>query len=252
MRISEVVLLAMAMFAVGSLQKTPDPNALLEAGQQAIGERKAAPLRSLDIHGHRRVLIGSTGKLSEPRPLSLRILMPDRFLRTVIDGPSESRFGFAGDQLLNAIRALKPGDSFGATYGPEQIGLERAWFARFMLGMLSQKTAVIRMDVRQSSAASIEVTGGDGFAAFLDFDEATRMPLRVRHHGNVHFPEPGSVAPPPPQKAEIVWTFQDRREVAGLRLAHRVVRTARDVTLEEMQFEKILVNPPLTAKDFQQ
>ena len=246
---AEVLLFAVGIFCAAPVQKAPVADALLDAGWHAVGGGKAPPA-SLEIHGHTRVLIGSTGKLSEPRTLSIRVLQPDRFLRITSDRTFESRFGFAGDELLNGIRALKPGDTFGATYGPEQIGLERAWVARFMLGMLSQKAAVTRMQVRPSSAASVEVTGSEGFSAAVDFDTATGMPLRVRHQANVHFPVPGSLAPPPPEKAEVVWTFQDRRAVGGLRLPHRIVRTARDVTLEEMQFDTVLVNPPLTAKDF--
>jgi hypothetical protein len=252
MRVAEFALAIAGLSAVVLPQKEVDANALLAAGRDALGgAKRVADARSLAIQGHTRVLIGSTGKLSEPRPLDIRVLLPAHYLRIVQDASSESRFGFAGGELLNGIRALKPGDSFGATYGPEQIGLERAWLARFLLGMLAQTTAVIRMDVRRSSTASVEVTGAGEFAAILDFDEATRLPLRVRHHGPVRFPQPGSVAPPPPQQAEIVWTFQDRRPVGGLRLAHRIVRTARDVTLEEMSFDTIRVNPPLTAKDFQ-
>jgi len=242
------VLLATAIIPAVA-QKEPGPS-LLEAGRRAVGGTAAGGVRSLVVQGRRRVLIGSTGKLSEPRPLEIRILLPDRYLRITVDGPSESRFGFAGTELLNSIRALKPGDSFGATWGPEQIGIERAWFARFLLGMLSHTTAVAHLKVHPSAATSVEVTGDDGFSAFVDFDESTNTPLRVRHVGNVHFPVPGSTMPPPPEKAEVIWTFQDRRLVGGLRLPHRVTRMARDVTLEEMVFEKFEINPPLEAAQF--
>lgn len=243
---------AMAMLALAPWQATQNPEALLAAAHRALGgEHKVAGLRSLALHGHTRVLIGSTGQLSEPRALVIRILLPDNYLRIVTDATSERRSGFAGNKLLNAHRALKPGDSFGATYGPEQIGLERAWLARFMLGLLAQKIPVIPIALRRASAASIEVTGPESFAAFLDLDETTRAPLRVRYQGPVRFPEPGSLGPPPPQQAEIVWTFQDRRDEGGLRLPHRITRTVRDITFEDMRFEKIVVNPRLAAKDFE-
>ena len=243
---------AIGMLALASWQPAQNPDALLGAVHQVLGgERKVAGMRSLTLHGHTRVLIGSTGKLSEPRALEIRILLPDRYLRIVTDASSEMRSGFSGDKLLNAVRALRPGDSFGATYGPEQIGVERAWFARFMLGLLAQKTPVIPMALRLVSAASIEVTGPEDFAVRLDLDETTRLPLRVRYHGPVRFPQPGSLAPPPPEQAEIIWTFHDRRDVGGLRLPHRITRTVRDITFEEMHFERILVNASLTVKDFE-
>ena len=116
--------------------------------------------------------------------------------------------------------------------------------------MISHTTAVPHLSAHASSGKSVELTGDEGFSAFVDMDATTSAPLRVRHVGNVHFPVPGSTMPPPPQKAEVVWTFQDRRSVGGLRLAHRVVRTARDVTLEEMLLEKFVINPPLDATHF--
>jgi len=239
------------LIGFGAAQNAPTAASVLEAGRRAVsGGTKVTEIRSLVVKGHRQVLIGSTGKLSAPRPIDIRILMPDRYLRTTIDGPSESRSGFAGSEVLNSIRALKPGDSFGGSWGPEQLGIERAWFARFLLGMLSHSTAAGRLDARRSSASSIELTGDNGFAAVLEFDDVTHLPVRVRHVGNVHFPVPGSTMPPPPEKAEIVWTFQDRRRVAGLLLPHRVTRTARDVTLEDMRFESIDVDAPIDAGYF--
>jgi len=248
MRIVEFVL--MGLLATAAAQKPPAAS-LLEDGRRAVsGGTTVRDVRSLVVQGHRRVLIGSTGKLSEPRPLEIRILLPDRYLRITVDGPSESRYGFAGGQLLNSIRALKPGDSFGGSWGPEQLPVERAWFARFLLGMLSHTTAVAHLKVQSATGKTVELSGDEGFSAAVDFDAATNMPLRVRHVGDVHFPVPGSTMPPAPQKAEVVWTFADRRPVGGFRLPHRVVRMARDTTLEEMLFEKFVINQPLDAAQF--
>lgn len=245
------LLVALAtVVAPEAIQEKPAAS-LLDAGRRAVrGGTTVTDVRSFVVQGRRRVLIGSTGKLSEPRPLEIRILLPDRYLRITVDGASESRYGFAGGQLLNSIRALNPGDSFGGSWGPEQLPIERAWFARFLLGMLSHTTAVAHLKIQSTSGTSVELSGDEGFSAAVDFDPATNMPLRVRHVGNVHFPVPGSSMPPPPEKAEVVWTFGDHRPVGGLALAHRVVRRAKDITLEEMLFEKFVINQPLDAAHF--
>ena len=122
MRFAEFALAIAGLWAAVSLQKEVDPNALLAGGRDALGgAKRVADARSLAIQGHTRVLIGSTGKLSEPRRLDIRVLLPAHYLRIVQNASSESRFGFAGGELLNGIRALKPGDSFGATWGPSRL-----------------------------------------------------------------------------------------------------------------------------------
>ena len=252
MRIVAFVLSVALATAIAPAAVEQEPAAsLLDGGRRAVsGGTAVTEVRSLVVQGRRRVLIGSTGKLSELRPLEIRILLPDRYLRITVDGPSESRYGFARGELLNSIRALKPGDSFGGTWGPEQLPIERAWFARFLLGMFSHTTAVAHLKIRSASGKSVELSGDEGFSAAVDFDAATNLPLRVRHVGDVHFPVPGSTMPPTPQKADVVWTFDDRRPVGGLRLAHRVVRSAKDITLEEMLFDKFVINQPLDAAQF--
>jgi len=245
-----VVLIGIALLGAPRVQTSQEASALLKNARAAIGgESKLAAVRSLALQGHTRILVGSTGKLSDPYSLDIRILLPDDYVRIENHDWYETRSGFAGSELLNAAKALKPGSTFGASYGPEQINIERAVFARLMLGMLAQ-TPMIPMTLRQTSAATAEVSGPDGFSAFLDFDALTHLPTRLRHTGPVHFPQPGSTMPSAPQQAEIVWTFGDRRDVNGLKLPHHIVRTSRDVTLEEMLFETVRVNPPLSPNDF--
>ena len=67
-----VVLLASAR-APRAAQTGPHAS-VLEAGRRAVsGGTTVTDLRSLVVHGHRRVLIGLTGRLSEPRPVEIRI-----------------------------------------------------------------------------------------------------------------------------------------------------------------------------------
>ena len=246
------ILLLVGLVSLSVAQNPPAPEALLDSGRRAVNAGLAvADLRSISLQGHQRVMIGSTGRLSEPRRLDIRALFPGRCLRVTNDGTVERRFGFFDNELLNSVRALKPGDQFGATWGREQIDIERVWFARFFLGMLAHTTAVTGLEPRRAAGvSSLQVDGPAGFSAVIDFDETTKMPVRVRHMADVRFPVPGSTMPPPPEKAEIVWTFEQRVPIGGLRLPRRVVRQARDITLEEMQFEKIEINARLGAADF--
>ena len=249
MAVPTIVWTALVVLATVPYQKE-NPTALVATAREVIGgEARLSTVRSLVLTGHTQNLIGSTGKLSEPRPVDIRILLPDRYLRVQTESFYELRSGFAGDRLLNSARALKPGDQFGATYGPEQIGIERATFVRLMLGMLAQTTTVLPLTTHPAGNNSVRFAGPDGFAAMLELD-AAGLPNRLRFQSRVHFPQPGSTMPPPPVDAEVVWTFGERREVNGLKLPHRILRTSRDVTLEDLRFDTIRVNPPLSAKDF--
>lgn len=245
-----MTLIGVGMLAAAAAQTRQDATATLKQAREALGgEARLAAVRSLALQGRTRNLVGSTGKLSDPRAVDIRIALPDSYLRVQNYDWYETRSGFARNELLNSAKALKADSSFGASYGPEQMGIERATFVRLMLGLLAHTTTVIPLTARQISAATVELAGPD-FSAFLDFDNTTHMPARLRYTGSVHFPQPGSTVPPAPQQAEVVWTFDDRREVGGLKLPYRIVRTSRDVTFEEMRFETIRVNPAFAPDDF--
>lgn len=52
------------------------------------------------------------------------------------------------------------------------------------------------------------------------------------------------------ERVEVILRFEDRRAADGLQLPYRIIQTARGVTFEEMQFDEIVVNPSLEARDF--
>ena len=45
-------------------------------------------------------------------------------------------------------------------------------------------------------------------------------------------------------------TFEDRREVSGLKLPHRITTTASGRVIDALIFDEILVNPELGKGDF--
>jgi hypothetical protein len=220
--------------------------------RRAVGdETTLAQLRSLVVSGHTNVLVGGTGGAQlKPRSIEIRVLLPDNYLRLDNDSRVLFRSGFSAGDLLNAATPLQPDVNFSASYGPEQLHVERIRFLYLTLGMLAYVPAILPLEVRAKGPDTIEVSVPEGLSALLDLDSSSHLPLRLRYQGDVRFPTPGSLLPPPPERAEISLHFEDRRVVGGLKLPHRITRKARDVTFEEMIFDKILVNPPLTPKDF--
>jgi hypothetical protein len=44
--------------------------------------------------------------------------------------------------------------------------------------------------------------------------------------------------------------FSDRRKVGGMQVPYAIVTTAGDRVVDELTFDEVTVNPPLTANDF--
>lgn len=246
-----IVALTAGLATTGSPVQTSHP--LILKAQQAVGSAEALrSLQSVHLQGRVRVLNGATGQLTGPYPLEIRIMLPDRYLRIENRRAFELRSGFARDKLLSAMVATSSEGSFGATYAPDEIDRERQRLGHLMLGLLAYEVPVARLPIGPaSSPTAVSVPAADGGPGTLEFDQASGLPIRLRYEGNVHFPVPGSTMPPPPERAEIIWTYGDRRTVAGLAFPHRIVRTSRDITLEEITFDSIVLNT-LTEKAFTQ
>jgi hypothetical protein len=238
---------ASAVLAAAPVQRVDDQ--ALSAARAGVGTGLGS-LRSVRLVGHTRNLIGSTGQLSAERPLEIRVSLPDKYLSIVKRNNVEMRSGFNGKTLLNAARALGPDTSFGATYGPEQMGIERARFARLMLGMFAFAGTAVPLTMKRLNATTIAVTGAGDETLTLELDAATSVPLTIRHQGQVRFPEPGSPTPTEPERTEIVWTFDDRRNVSAVNVPHRIVRRARQYVLEEIIITSAVINHAFSEKDF--
>jgi hypothetical protein len=254
--IGTIVAAVVVMAAVGGHAQQPgadDAAVLMRAARRAIGPDSAlSNLRSVVFRAQLRLLNGASGKLGDPLAMETRILFPEHYLRIYVSHGVRHKNGFSGSRLLNAAKAVSDAVQFApTTYGPEEIVRQRTGFARLMLGMLARVDKGLECKVGTATGQdTIEVSGPDGFEALVDLDHATRIPLRVRHQDDVHFPEPGSRFPSAPQRAEVIVSFDDRRAVGGLELPHRITQTSRGIVLQEMVLSEIRVNPPLTPKDF--
>jgi hypothetical protein len=248
MRLSAALLAACALIAAAPSQNAVDP--ALSSAVAAVGAPGVASLRSVVLTGSTRNLIGSTGKLSAQRPLEIRVSLPDKYLSVVKRDVVELRAGFDGQTLLNASKALAADTTYGSTYGAEQIGIERARFARLMLGIFALSGKAVPLVFKPANATTIVATGAGDGPTTLELDPATGVPARIRHQGKVRLPAPGSQTPTEPQQIEIIWTFSDRRNVSGINVAHRIVRSAGEHVLEEITFTSVVINPALSQKDF--
>jgi hypothetical protein len=248
MRLFAGLLAAYALIAAAPSQNAPDP--ALSSALAGVGAPGVASLRSVVLTGSTRNLIGSTGKLSAERPMEIRVSLPDKYLSIVKRDTVELRAGFDGQTLLNASKAVAADTTYGSTYGAGQIGIERARFARLMLGMFAFSGSAVPLVFKRANATTIVATGAGEAATTIELDTATGVPARIRHQGEVRFPAPGSPTPTEPQQTEIIWTFSDRRNVSGIHVPHRIVRSAREHVLEEITFTSVVINPALSGKDF--
>ena len=239
----------------------------LAAARAAVGAPAAlAALKSLVLEGTIQNLNHNTGKLGPEERLEIRILLPDNYLRIVRGSRVLRTSGFSGTTLLRSMRPTAPGPfNVRSNSAPGALDVERATLARLMLGMVGHTSTALPVAVRIATlpdgARTLEASGPDGFTAWLDLSAGSHLPLQVRFGDEVSFPVEGGternlgyarVASIPPRvKAEVAQRFEDRRLVEGLRIPHRIRRVARGVTFEEIRLERVVVNPPLTAKDFE-
>lgn len=188
--------------------------------------------------------------------LEIRILFPDHYLRIERDERFERRTGFAGSEPLDGMVSVAGGEA-ASHPGPDAIERHRATFTRLLAGLVGRTDSLPGLTA-VSEGARIALEGPGGFAARLELDPATRQPARLVYRARVRVLQPGAVlrgarmgaGPSTAPEDDIAMTFSDRRTVGGVLLPHVIAASAQGVTLSEMRFEKVTVNPALTPADF--
>jgi hypothetical protein len=192
----------------------------------------------------------------------LLFLFPDQYRQMIINPSMWSYHGFSGHTPLLGAKMLDPnGHADAGTPAPNFVDVQRLTAARLLLGILGDAGGVLSANASPTGAGTLHLVGANDFDCLLDLDPATGMPLRVRYADLVGFLPPFDPTQKlwrsdPPERAEVTITFSDRRPVDGVRLPHRITTTARSLSTgrenlrEELRFERVLVNPPLTAADF--
>jgi hypothetical protein len=255
-----------------SLESTPvadteaQARAHLKAAREAIGgDARMERIRGLILRGTTEAPAVRSHAAS-PATVEIRVLFPRSFLRISTSEWMSRASGFVGDHVLqkwtpmsSAVHVSQPGDA-------EPIVTVQTRWARLMLGILADTRALGPLRLRGGGSANgiytVEFVGPDDVSTLLDLDERTRVPLRVRYQGEARFPRPRpagaadsrearDMGPPPPERTELIWSFEDRHVVDGIGLPHRIVESARGVTFEDTHIDTVILNPPLGPNDFQ-
>lgn len=244
--------------------KAGDRNAadLLRAAAKGL-ERAAVAPRSLALFGQ----ITTTPLVGMPqsRSLEIRILLPDKYLRIVQDDTTIEYSGFASDVLLNHLEVLASNTHAAASYPPNQLATERARFARLLLGLFAAASPTFpltasspRPGTECGASACLKVAGPGGFSCTIEMAADSHLPLCIRYEATVRMPPATPVVPgtsgqgtlPPPERVTIAITFEKWQRENGALLPHRILTRARGIVLEDITISRALVNPRLTARDF--
>jgi hypothetical protein len=203
--------------------------------------------------------------MPQSRNLEIRILLPDKYLRIVQDDTTIEYSGFASDVLLNHLEVLAPNTHAAASYPPNQLATEHARFARLLLGLFAAASPTFpltasspRPGTECMGSACLEVTGPDGFSCTIEMAADSHLPLCIRYEATVRMPPATPVVPgtsgqgtlPPPERAAIAITFEKWQRDNGALLPHRILTKARGTVLEDITISRALLNPRLTARDF--
>ena len=240
-----------------------DPNAenLFRNSRSAIsgGGGSVIRLKSLIMKGRSRVP-GDDGALMQGA-VTIKMLLPDNYLRVDTVGPVDKMAGYSGKTVLSAIRS-----NGNTEYPPDAVRAqilraEKLRVARLLLGATTYVSADYTLtftsigrsggmvDPRQSARTTVTVDNsnpepnavnvrGDNFAARFLVDASTHTPLRLIFPGG--------------DQSEVVISFEDRRETGGLLMPYHISMTAGGKILDDLRFDEILVNPEIGKGDFTQ
>lgn len=261
LRMSVVVGVAVCLAAVvlraqdGAVFKDVAAEAFIRDSRAAIGqgEGRVLGLHTLLLRGRSRVVLGDQPAVDAA--VEIKVLLPDRYVRTDVAAASRLVTGFSGNDLLTSAE-----DSSGVSLPPANlhaglVKVEQARLARLLLGMAAYVSTryfvtfrsgagVLQMSQVQASASSavgrlapntIEGAGRDGFFVRISVD-GSRFPARIEYLAR--------------KNSVNVIEFSDRRDVDGLRLPFRIRTMDGGRTIDDLTLEQIAVNLPLSDSDF--
>lgn len=234
-----------------------DPNVqdLFRYARMAVGGA-VSKVKSLEMRGKSKVDLGGT---LVDCGVDIKILLPDSYLRIDATATDAKLAGYSGRKILNAIRSGKSLSTPPDNLAQAILKNERARLARLLLGMATYVTPDVvlmfksagmvegMVDPRDSSRTAstatgraepnvAEVSGSNGFRARFIVGASSRMPEKLVYPGN-----PGP---------EETMTFEDRRDVDGLKLPFRITTTAGGRVVDALIFDEIVVNPAMMKDDF--
>jgi hypothetical protein len=234
-----------------------DPNVqnLFQYARMAVGGA-VSKVKSLEMRGKSKVDLNGT---LIDCGVDIKVLLPDNYLRIDATATDAKLAGYSGRKILNAIRSGKNLSTPPDNLAQAILKNEQARVARLLLGMATYVTPDVAMTFRSAGMVGgivdprdrartgatasgsaepnvAEISGSNGFSARLTVGASSRMPEKLVYPGN-----PG---------AEETMTFEDRRDVEGLKLPFRITTTAGGRVIDSLTFDEIVVNPAMMKDDF--
>jgi hypothetical protein len=218
---------------------------LFNSGRIAVsgGPGGVARLKSLVLEGRSRIP-GSNGSILDGT-VEIRILLPDRFLRIDSGAFGKRLIGYAGTTPLNLVETAD-GRRIPAPADAGILQADRAELARLMLGLATYVSQEVPLTLQtrdtlvempgDADPLGVDAVSPKGFTARIVFDGKSRMPARLVFWGE--------------GRTVLTMTLLDRRPTGGLRLPYHIVTAAGDRVVDELSFDEIVVNAPLSKTDF--
>ena len=194
--------------------------------------------------------------------VELLFLLPEQYRQMLVNPSMMSYGGFSRNVPLLGAQALQSNTHADAgTPAANFVDRQRVLAARLAFGILGDAGGIMHVTATPAGAGTWHLVGASDFDCLIDLDPATGVPLRVRYTDMVGFlppydPTEKQWRSDPPERAEVTITFADRRLIDGVHLPFRITTTARSLSTgrknirEEIRFEHVRVNPPLTPADF--
>jgi hypothetical protein len=195
--------------------------------------------------------------------LEVRMLFPRHYLEIHTNERFSRWTGLRDDEPINEVASrAAPAGSVPSHFNPDALARELANFTRLVLGSLARTDTMKTVAAVPEGLDSVRLTDASGFSALLDLDPASHLPLRVVYRTSIQ------VLPPGPVKAgqgtgrsvgagvsdmpevEMTMSFEDRRNVDGVKVPFKVSWTAKGIKLWEMRFTSAAVDSSLTDASF--
>jgi hypothetical protein len=228
----------------------------------ALGGAAVTRIKTLKFQGKSKTW---TEKGVIDADVEIKILLPDHYLRVDATPTSQRISGFAGKTLLSAIR-----DGEAIAYPPEQLKppilkAERFRLARLLLATTTYVSSEMSMRFqsiggaleitdpripassgRPTNAASVDLSHLDPLAvmALAEDGFATRWVNDTGHVPVTLIYQGGT------DHATVTMTFADRRPTSGVLMPFRITTVNGDRVVDELFFDRILINPEIGKGDF--
>lgn len=209
---------------------------LFRTSRMNMSGREATIRELLSLHMTGTIRISTPDGATETGSTEIKVLLPDRYVRIDTTKGTTRYSGFDRAALLSAIKTGDGMSSMPDALRPAALQSERRRLAYLLLGATTYVTPDLSpvMSSIGYGAGQKVVEGVDRnqqFLVRLTFGESM-LPARVDYPG-------GSM------------TFADRRMADGLQMPFRITTLGgRGRVVDEITFETIRVNPPLSAGDF--